>query len=215
MIFHIQATDVGKKYAQEWIFKGFTKHFAIGQVTIVTGNNGSGKSTLLKTLAGMQPYNQGKIQYARGKALLNENYWFTQLSYAAPYLQVVEEFTLKEMLEFQAKFKEFLLPTGEILDKIGLPQAAHKPIKYFSSGMKQKCKLALALFAKNPALFLDEPTSNFDKNNTVWYQQELSSLLKHQEKTVIIASNDSNEYEFLSHYELLKMEDYKFSKKNV
>ncbi len=209
MVFHIQATDLGKKYAQEWIFRGFTKHFDIGKVTVITGNNGSGKSTLLKTLAGMQPYNQGKIQYARGKALLNESYWFSQLSYAAPYIQLIEEFTLEEMLEFQAQFKPFDLPIPEILDKIALSQTAKKPIKYFSSGMKQKCKLALALFTKSPALFLDEPTSNFDKNNIFWYQKQVEMLAIAQQKTIILASNDNNEYDFLPDYDLLKMEDYK------
>ncbi len=196
MLFSVAAKDLGKKYATEWIFRNFSCDFQIGKTYIIVGNNGSGKSTLLKTLVGMLSPSAGTIYYTRGKRLLPADYWFHYFSYAAPYLELIEELTLTESITFHTHFKPLTIENKQLIEELQFSKTSlHKPIKYFSSGMKQKLKLALALFADVPLLCLDEPTANLDKQNLLWYQQKV--VTQQSKKIICLASNLFEEYDFL------------------
>jgi ABC-2 type transport system ATP-binding protein len=207
MIFSGFAQNIGKKYGNEWIFRNFSCDFQLGNVYVFTGSNGSGKSTLLKILAGMLSPSTGKMGYVRGKMLLPPDYWFRNISYAAPYIDLIEEFTLAESIAFHAQFKKMSIDQTQILEELALPKATNKPIKYFSSGMKQKVKLALNLFSTTPLLFLDEPTANFDQQNAQWYREKLQHY-PIKDRILVIASNMKEEYEFLPNT-LFEMKNYK------
>ncbi len=189
----LQVENLGKQFGREWIFRNISLDWQTPNSFAITGGNGSGKSTLLKILAGMQMPTAGKITFQIGEKLIPEENIFRHLSYAAPYLQVPEELTLSEVIDFQADFKPFVFEKKEILEKLNLG-AAHKPVKYFSSGMKQKLKLGLAIWAKTDFLFLDEPTSNLDSANTDWYKEQIINHLT--DRLVLIASNEPFEYDF-------------------
>ena len=82
-----------------------------------------------------------------------------------------------------------------ILSEINLSAAANKQIRYYSSGMKQRLKLAQAIFSDTPALFLDEPCTNLDKAGIGLYNR--SPIEAHaSDRLVIISSNDEAEYDF-------------------
>jgi len=81
----------------------------------------------------------------------------------------------------------------------------NKLIKYFSSGMKQRLKLALAFCADTPILMLDEPTSNLDKQGVEWYLSLVEQFAKN--RLTIICSNQEHEYAFCTHR--LDIVDYK------
>jgi ABC-type multidrug transport system ATPase subunit len=207
MLFSLSTKELSKKFAYEWIFRNFSQDFQLGGVYVFVGNNGSGKSTLLKVLAGMTAPTSGKIFYTRGKMLLPVDYWFRNLSYAAPYLELIEEFSLVESIDFHTQFKKLHIEKNLFIEELGFVKSAQqKPIKYFSSGMKQKLKLAFTLFSDVPLLFLDEPTANFDKNNLIWYQEKMLSRKK--ETIVLLASNLVEEYDFLE-TKIFEMKNYK------
>ena len=142
-----------KRFNKEWIFKNLNFQFEAGKHYALVGNNGSGKSTLLQIIAGYSGLTKGSIEWTPFDA----NNIYEQISFAAPYLELVEEFTATEQFEFQAQFKPIQkdLSTEKILELIGLKNAAHKQIRYYSSGMKQRLKLALAIFSDCPILLLD------------------------------------------------------------
>ena len=159
---HIQLEQTGKKYNREWIFRGLSYTFQAGKKYAITGPNGAGKSTLLQTIAGSTALSEGSIQYTHtGKELAPENA-YTQLSICAPYLTLIEEMTALEFLAFHESFKSFMpgITPNIILETIGLTAAANKQIRNYSSGMKQRIKLAQAIFSDVPVLFLDEPCTN-------------------------------------------------------
>jgi len=81
-----------------------------------------------------------------------------------------------------------------IIDRVGLGSAAHKQIRYYSSGMKQRVKLAQAIFSDTPVLLLDEPCTNLDSEGIGLYRQ----LIKDHagDRLVIVSSNDLQEYDF-------------------
>lgn len=191
--------QLSKKFKYEWIFKNMNFHFKQGESYAILGPNGSGKSTFLKILTGILPQSEGKIIYQFKDKEIPPEEWYKHLVWAAPYVELIEEFTLKEQVAFQAKFKKFKenLSTKAFIERIGLQKATHKPIKYFSSGMKQRLKLGLAFYADVPILLLDEPTSNLDKEATEWYKESVSNNLGKQ--LIVICSNQGYEYDFCTH----------------
>jgi ABC-type multidrug transport system ATPase subunit len=165
--------------------------FVAGQSYAVTGHNGSGKSTLLKILAGNLPASEGRLRFERAGRDLPDDDFFRHLAYVAPYLELIEELTLAEAIAFQQRFKPLRVSARELVDRLGFGKVAARPLKQFSSGMKQKVKLGLALYADCPVLMLDEPTANFDQANTDWY---LAEVRQAPHELVIICSNQPHEY---------------------
>ena len=196
MSFKISLENFCKKFNYEWIFRGFSYEFVSGEAYAITGANGSGKSTFLQCLAGFFPQSEGKIIYSQDSKIIQGDDFYTYLSFAAPYQELIEEFTLLEQINFHQKFKKFSQnqTTKEIIKKLRLETSEDKFIKNFSSGMKQRLKLGLALYAQTPVLLLDEPTTNLDTENINWYKEEIRQNL--EERLVIVCSNDANEYDF-------------------
>jgi len=193
----VEAENIAKKFAYERIFKHISFRADCQSPLAFVGHNGSGKSTLLKITAGMMPLSEGKISYFQQNTPISGDNIFRMLSLATPYQQLPEELTLVEVLNFHEKFKRFTLPKSEIQARLQFSKAQQaKSIKYFSSGMKQKLKLALALFSDVPLLFLDEPTANFDKKNTEWYLAEIEEIVEQKQKVIFVASNQPHEYFF-------------------
>ena len=204
----IQVSAASKRFNKEWIFSNLNFSFTTGQHYALIGNNGSGKSTLLQIIAGSIGLTKGEIHWTNttGDAIDSANV-FQHISIAAPYLELVEEFTALEQIAFHQQFKPLQngLSPIELLEKIGLSNAANKQIRNFSSGMKQRLKLALAIFDQAPILLLDEPCSNLDQEGIQTYHQFIQAYAMH--KLIIVASNDPQEYKFCS--QQVSLSEYK------
>lgn len=185
---NVAANNLGKRFNREWVFRNFNYTFDSGKAYAITGPNGSGKSTLMQVLWGQMHPSEGTLNYSLDDA--SEIY--KSVSIAAPYVDVIEEFTLEEMVRFHFKFKKSRLPIEEIIDRIELKSSVNKMISSFSSGMRQRLKLALAFYAEADLLFLDEPCTNLDKKSIEWYLHHLNQLPA--TTTVFIASNQEYEY---------------------
>lgn len=192
----ISLSDSGKRFNREWIFRNLNYQFIAGKSYAITGPNGSGKSTLLQVIAGSIAASEGTITYQLGGKMIEPEKVFRQVSIAAPYEEVVEEMTLTEFLEFHRKFKPLLdgFRVPEIIDSVGLSGASAKQIRYFSSGMKQRVKLAQAFFSDTPCLLLDEPCTNLDFEGIAMYQRLVNDFAAN--RLVLVSSNDPQEYGF-------------------
>ena len=191
---NIVAEKLGKRYNREWVFRNLSFSFLAGNTYALVGPNGCGKSTLLQTLWGQFPQSTGTVLYSvDGKNIPVEEV-FRSIAIATPYMELIEEFTLSEMVDFHFKFKKMRrgVEPSEFLEVLELGHAKNKTLNQFSSGMKQRLKLGLAFFAEVPCLFLDEPTTNLDKLSTHWYLKNVAALPK--EMLVFIASNQEHEY---------------------
>ena len=190
----ICANKLGKRFNREWIFKNLDYTFEGGNTYAITGPNGSGKSTLLHVLWGQVPQSAGQITYEMDGKAIETTDVFTHLSIATPYMELIEEFTLEEMVNFHFKFKKIRegLTVQAILEKMELTHARGKAISNFSSGMKQRLKLALAFFSDTQLIFLDEPTTNLDKKAIGWYATNLAALPAGC--LIFIATNQDHEY---------------------
>lgn len=185
----IELIDIGKRYNSEWIFRHVNHRFNTGSITAIMGPNGSGKSTLLQCIAGYVVPSEGVPTYKSDKKDIAVEEIFRHLSIASPYLQLNESLTLTEVIDLQRKFKPYANnhSTAEIIVYSGLQKSAGKQVKNFSSGMKQRLRLTLALLAKTQILLLDEPLSNLDKAGEDWYLQMMNQFTAG--RTVIICSN--------------------------
>src|SRR5688572_18724478 len=134
----ISLTDAGKRFNRDWIFRHLSYEFSAGQSYAITGPNGSGKSTLLQVLSGAMQASEGNCQWSMVNGQLENENVFNHISICAPYLEVVEEMTIKEFLEFHNHFKPFLtsITPEKIISILGLENAVNKQIRYYSSGMK-------------------------------------------------------------------------------
>ncbi len=203
----ISLTKLGKRYNRDWIFRNLDFEFEAGKHYAITGPNGSGKSTLLQIISGSSIFNEGNIFYfENGKPFQSEKV-FQKVSYAAPYLDVVEEMTLSEFFSFHDNMKGWVegLETEKIISLSALRNAAHKQIRYFSSGMKQRVKLAQAIFSNVPVVLLDEPLTNLDEEGVSLYHDLIEKYC--QNRLLIISSNDKKEYSFCN--EIVDMRNYK------
>jgi ABC-type multidrug transport system ATPase subunit len=195
----ITLQNIGRRFNRDWIFRGVDYSFNSGESYAILGPNGSGKSTLLQVLNGSLSPSEGSINYSFEGKTINAEDIFKHLSLAAPYLELIEEFTLAEMVDFHFKFKSYKagMDKSLVIELLGMGNNKNKLIKYFSSGMKQRLKLALAFCADTPILMLDEPTSNLDKQGVAWYIGLVRQFAVN--RLTLICSNQEQEYGFCGH----------------
>jgi len=192
----ISLSDAGKRFNRDWIFRHLTFNFESSNSYVITGPNGSGKSTLLQILAGAIDPSEGRIEWQMNEMKIEDGKTYEHISICAPYLELVEEMTAKEFLHFHSRFKPLLqqLSNSEILSLVGLEKAAGKQMRYYSSGMKQRVKLAQAIFSDTPIILLDEPCTNLDDKGYTLYNSLISEYCRN--RLVIVSSNDKAEYSF-------------------
>ena len=193
----IQLNEIGKKYINDWIFKKVSLTINPSQKMVVLGSNGSGKSTLLQTIASFLIPTKGELSWKNGEEKIEDEQIFKYLSMASPYMELIEDFTLTETVEHQKKFKPFQnnLSSAEIISLMQLEHASGKYLKNYSSGMRQRVKLGLAVLADCPVLLLDEPCTNLDARSIEWYQDLVKKFAMH--KTILVCSNTvKEEYSF-------------------
>jgi ABC-type multidrug transport system ATPase subunit len=186
----IQLTNAGKRFRFDWIFKDLNFQFLAGNRCAVLGPNGSGKSTLLKVISGHLSPTKGKCQLIRNGQPVDPDSTYRHVAYAAPYIELIEEFTLEEALLFHSRLKPLMagMTPAALYERLELPKTRRKEIRFFSSGMKQRLKLALAICSDTPVLLLDEPTTNLDVHAVAWYKNLLEQFTA--DRIVILASND-------------------------
>lgn len=205
----ITLTNAGKRFNRDWIFRRMNYVFETGRSYAITGPNGSGKSTLLQAIAASLMLNEGTVDYRRHESdqTIDPENIYQYISLAAPYLDLIEEMTASELLKFHHHFKPLTLASSvnEILASVELEGAADKQIRYFSSGMKQRLKLAQAFFSDTPVLLLDEPCTNLDVSGYRLYHRLVERYAKN--KLVIVSSNDAEEMSFCE--EKIAITDFK------
>lgn len=204
----IRLENTGKRFNREWIFRGMSKSFQINQSYAVLGSNGSGKSTLLQMVCGFARPSEGEVYGLINDKRIEQDQLFRHISLATPYLGLYEDFYLNEILDFHFKFKPLNpeVNTKNIPELLQLGHALNRPIKQFSSGMKQRVRLGLAILSDTSFLFLDEPTSNLDQRGKDWYGALVQEYAK--DRMIMVCSNHQQEEIFFCQ-EQIEIEEYK------
>jgi ABC-type multidrug transport system ATPase subunit len=193
MMIQLKADNLEKRFGQKTVFSNLTIQTATS-VLGIAGMNGSGKSTLLKCLAGLLKPTSGSVQWKVDKKEIKRTDLKDSLGYAAPYIQLYEELTVRENLEFICNVRS--LNTSKSISNLLEPLGAKKLIELhfgeLSTGQQQRIKLAAAIIHDPEILLLDEPGSNLDEDG----KKIIVSLVEQYKKSnrmVIIASNQQDE----------------------
>ncbi|MFT6334175.1 MAG: ABC-type multidrug transport system ATPase subunit [Halioglobus sp.] len=190
--------NLSKRYLYDWIIRDMSHAFESGSITGVNGINGSGKSTLIKMLCGFLSPSEGKILYTVEDDKIDRSDVYQYMTLAAPYTDIINEYDVEEMFTFHTKFKKLRqeIDAKQFLEIVKLKGNKGKQIQFYSSGMKQRLQLALALLTDSKLLLLDEPTSYLDAENKAWFYDLLSE--NNNNRTIIIASNDKEDFDLCS-----------------
>ncbi|MGF1564454.1 MAG: ATP-binding cassette domain-containing protein [Flavobacteriales bacterium] len=194
MELHIR--NAGRRFNRDWIFRGLDCSIPTNAHVLITGPNGSGKSTLLQAISGFLSLSEGEIAYTNKNAPVHPEHLWRQVALCTPYLDLFEDLTLHEAVQFQEGFRDFRdgWTTASVIERTGLETHRSKQLKNFSSGMRQRVKLALALLSDASLILLDEPTSNLDRQGVDWYR---NLLTEHAENRTIVISSNHNTDEYL------------------
>jgi ABC-type multidrug transport system ATPase subunit len=193
----IRLENVAKRFNYTWIFKGINLEIRKNEHLALLGLNGSGKSTLMQCIAGYQTISEGEWQYISDDKDISQKDYYQKIAIAAPYQDLIDDFTFAEMLDFHFSIKKKIaqISMNEIIELSGLKSVLNKKLLYFSSGMRQRVKLILAIFSDVEYLFLDEPCSNFDKAAIDWYNNLINKYAG--DRGIIVCSNHQQfEYGF-------------------
>lgn len=193
MPIEIEFSNLIKIYEEKSLYKNLSGKIKAGQCTCITGNNGSGKSTFLKIIAGLSRPTSGSMLYHKEGRVCSLANIREQIAFVSPEMQLYDALTATENLLFFASMaansplaKE-LVPNA--LQMVGLSSDADKKIATFSTGMKQRLKLAMLPASDRSLWLLDEPSSNLDSAG----RKIVEKLIEHAKKkqyTVLLATND-------------------------
>ncbi|SDE55482.1 ABC transporter ATP-binding protein [Sporomusa acidovorans] len=191
----IHFSGIEKRYPKRSLYGQFSGAIAAGACTCITGENGSGKSTFLKIIATLIRPSAGTITYMLNNQPLSSDEIHSQIAFISPEMQFYESLTAAENLAFFLGMTGSFLSAGQInnsLQIVNLPQASSMQLSNFSTGMKQRLKLALLYAANKKIWLLDEPSSNLDQNGRNLVKQ-LIGMAKIEQRTILLATNDSAE----------------------
>ncbi len=194
----LTAHNLQKVFNRRVIFEDISFSLSPGQTLLVTGPNGSGKSTLVKIISGVLTPTQGDVKLTVNSSTPAEAV-HPFIGLVSPYLQMYEEFTARENLQFALAVRGMtsLQPHIQLLlERVALKGRLDEPVRTFSSGMKQRVKYAFALIHHPPILILDEPMSNLDASGLEIVKGIMDDHRKHG--ILIVATNDITD---VDHYD--------------
>lgn len=179
----IEWAGLGKRFGRRVLFSGLNGALQAGKILVVCGRNGSGKSTFLRILAGLSKPDAGSVRRTPA----------SRIGFAAPDVDLYAELTGRENLDFLARMKGMSqVDAGELLARSGLAAASDRPIRHYSSGMRQRLKLAAAIQGRPDVLILDEPTLALDEDGVKFVEAILAEHVD-SGRFIAIAANDRGE----------------------
>jgi heme exporter protein A len=198
-MFSLEATNLRKLFNRRTIFSGVNVRLRTGDSLCIVGKNGAGKSTLVKVLLGVLSPTAGSIVYRTGESTVPPLDWHRHTGLVSPYLQLYDEFTAWENLDFIRTIRGIHVEDGEIerlLSLVNLSSRSGDQVRTYSSGMKQRLKYACALIHRPQALFFDEPTANLDREGA----EIVRRVVEEQKRTgiMIVATNETDERNWCS-----------------
>jgi heme exporter protein A len=190
----LEASDLAKSFSGPPLFAGLSFRAESG-LTAITGPNGSGKTTLLKILAGLTRPTRGGVRVLRGDREATGEERRLAVGWAGPDLELYGDFTARENLAFFRRLAGMPIGESELssrLERVGLSESERRRVGEFSTGMRQRLRIAFALLADPGILLLDEPFAGLDADG----RRRVAALIAEKVSTgpVVLASNDPADF---------------------
>jgi putative ABC transport system ATP-binding protein len=195
----IQLENVGKTYGngvKTTALAATTLDIQRGELVVILGPSGSGKSTLLNLVGGLDGASTGKIRVdglELGALSAKElaDYRRDKIGFIFQFYNLIPSLTASENVELAASLSHKVDRVREVLGKVGLGDVAHHFPSQMSGGQQQRVAIARALVKDPPVLLCDEPTGALDFETGKAVLGLLESLVREQQKTVVIVTHNS------------------------
>jgi ABC-2 type transport system ATP-binding protein len=198
----IEAEALTKRFGSTLALDDVTVRAPAGQVLALLGPNGAGKTTLVRVLTTLLTPDSGRARVAGLDVVANASAIRSVIGLAGQYASVDELLTGRENLELAGLLYHldkpvYRLRAREALERMSLTDAADRPVRTYSGGMRRRLDLAASLIRHPPVLFLDEPTTGLDPRtrNELW---QLISELVAEGTTVLLTTQYMDEAEHLA-----------------
>lgn len=174
-----------------------------GTVLGLLGPNGAGKTTAVRCLTTLLTPDSGRAVVAGVDVLKHPNEVRRSIGLSGQFAAVDEYLTGRENLQmvgqlYQMKAKEAKARAGELLDRFNLADAADRPSKTYSGGMRRRLDLAAALVVSPPVMFMDEPTTGLDPRNRQQLWEVIQELVSGG-TTLLLTTQYLEEADHLAH----------------
>lgn len=188
--YNIRINKISKRFGKHLLFRDISFSAETGESYFITGPNGSGKSTMLQMIAGLQKCSAGEIFFSKGDKLIPQEERFRHFGFTGPAVNPYDMLTAAENIRFaSAGVKGELI--DEMLNLFGLYSHRSKHVGLYSSGMKQRLRLIIAMIDSPGILLLDEPSSNLDSAGKDILFSQIEKI--RNETIIIIATNEHEE----------------------
>ena len=185
----LSADSLSMRYGARRLFEDLSFQVGTGERLAVLGENGSGKSTLLRVLAGVLTPLGGTVRLTVDGQTVPPHRLARAVGYAAPALQPYDALTATENLEFVARLRGLdAARVPAVLERVGLGGRGPDRVAAFSTGMRQRLRLATALLPDPPLLLLDEPGAALDEHGRALVREIVTAA-----PAVVLATNDPAE----------------------
>ncbi len=194
-MFALKAVNLSKRFGQRTVFSGINLDLNSGDSVAITGSNGAGKTTLIKLLVRIVRPSSGHVAYLDNGSALDEDALRSRVSFVSPYLNLYDQLSGEENLNFFTSVRGGNITGKEIeslLNKVGLAQRGLDLVATYSTGMKQRLKYALALSNDPKFLFLDEPMSALDDSGKDIVKRIIDEYRNNC--IIVLATNEKEEY---------------------
>ncbi|WP_309052886.1 ATP-binding cassette domain-containing protein [Streptomyces sp.] len=167
----VLSEGLGKRYGEVHALRGLDLAVPEGTVCAVLGPNGAGKTTAVRVLATLVRPDAGTARVAGHDVVRDPGGVRRRIAVTGQYASVDGDLTGTENLRLFARLLR--VPPAradELLEEFGLTEAAGRPARTYSGGMRRRLDLAASLLARPAVLFLDEPTTGLDPHsrNGIW-----------------------------------------------
>lgn len=182
-----------KFYGDYAALRDVTLSVGEGSCCALLGRNGAGKTTLLRILAGLSPFQRGKIALF-GEAPRSEAAR-QRVGFLGHGIGVYEDLSARENLHFFARISAVRSPqtvVQEWLRRVGLERVASMPVRQFSRGMRQRLALARTFLHEPQLLLLDEPFTSLD-DRAIAMLSELLIEARGKGSTIILSTHQLRE----------------------
>ncbi|RIX54180.1 ATP-binding cassette domain-containing protein [Paenibacillus nanensis] len=179
----VEARGLRKTFGGNTAVDGVDLNVRAGTIYGVLGPNGAGKTTTIRMLATLLRPDAGSARIF-GYDVTKESQIVRQLiGVTGQYASVDESLSATENLVIFARLlglgrAESKHKAAELLEEFGLTEAAKRPLKQFSGGMRRRLDLAASLIAQPPLIFLDEPTTGLDPRTRAQMWETIRRLVK-------------------------------------
>jgi len=201
--FAVEAHGLTKHYGDVVALDGLDLAVPTGSVLGLLGPNGAGKTTAVSILTTLIAPDSGAARVAGANVLREPQRVRSLIGLSGQYAAVDEHLTATENLEmigclYGMRRRAARQKANELIERFRLTEAANRPLKTFSGGMRRRIDLAGALLADPPVLFLDEPTTGLDPRS----RGELWDVIRERVEagtTVILTTQYLEEADQLAH----------------